>query len=70
MNDETLAERIVRLETQILGISKDLEAKAKHETVATIQKSLDARSTREWTIIMTGIGLILAIISKAMGWGQ
>jgi hypothetical protein len=52
MGDEPFGERLVRLETQMMTF---LEA----------QKQ---RSTREWAIIMVGIGLILSIAAKNLGW--
>jgi hypothetical protein len=52
MSDETLAERIVRLETQI----------------TTIIDAHKAKAGREWAIIMVGIGLVVSILAKNLGW--
>lgn len=52
MSDETLAERIVRLETQV-------------QTFIEAQRS---KAGREWAIIMVGIGLVVSILAKNLGW--
>jgi hypothetical protein len=54
MGDESLAERIVRIETQMQQILEHSKA----------------RQTREWAIVTTGLGLILTIIVKNLGWLQ
>ena len=33
-----------------------------------IEKSMAGRATREWAIIMTGIGLVATIIIKSIGF--
>ncbi len=52
MTDESLAERIVRIETQMQQVLEQSKA----------------RAAREWAIIMTGIGLVATIIVKGLGF--
>ncbi len=52
MTDESLAERIVRIETQMQQVLEHSRA----------------RATREWAIVMAGIGLVATIIIKGMGF--
>lgn len=33
-----------------------------------LEKSLAGRATREWAIVMTGLGLIGTIVVKNLGW--
>jgi hypothetical protein len=68
MSDETLAERIVRLETQMKSIQDDIQSRATVAAVTSIQRLLDGRSNREWAIIMVGIGLVISILAKNLGW--
>jgi hypothetical protein len=68
MSDETLAERIVRLETQMKSIQDDIQSRATVAAVTSIQRLLDGRSNREWAIIMVGIGLVVSILAKNLGW--
>lgn len=51
MTDESLGERIVRIETQMTEMMR--------------QSTM--RATREWAIIMTGLALVGTIIVKSMG---
>lgn len=52
MGDESLAERMVRLETQMQQVLEHSRS----------------RSTREWAIVMTGLGLVATIIIKGLGF--
>jgi hypothetical protein len=56
-----------RIEAQIEHIFSMMEKKASAESVDAIQKSLAGRATREWAIIMTGLGLVATIIIKSIG---
>jgi hypothetical protein len=52
MGDEPIGERIRAVEIH----------------VATLILERTQRSAREWTIIMVGIGLIVSIVAKNLGW--
>ena len=56
---ETIGEKIVRLEENFKNMEKDLKEFA---------DARKARATREWAVIMSGLGLVGTIMVKALGW--
>ena len=38
------------------------------EKMSSLERQIASRQSREWAIIMTGVGLIGTIIAKSLGW--
>lgn len=53
-------------ETEIALLAEDMSFMAKE--IAAMQDAAKARASREWTVIMTIIGLIATIVVKSLGW--